>query len=251
MALVATPGLGADLDTRARPAVVCRDLLARGRYFLCRFNWWRHVEQTGGTGIARRATRALSAPVLGNVLARRAAGGDGRTRRLAGAARARRAIPAGMAGTVLDRVRARADQAAALRAPVISGDCHSHGGCARASRAVAFLAYKRGGVVVSHSSRCVACGRRGRCGADAPAGVYGLALRGRGPDLRTFRVVALRRQPRGAFFAECGHRGHLPGSRHLWPDRTGAYAVVSERRDCACAPQRRLRRTESGGRRLS
>ena len=47
----------------------------------------------------------LSAAVLGDVLAGRAAGGDGGAGGLAGEARARRAVPAGVAGSVLDRVR--------------------------------------------------------------------------------------------------------------------------------------------------
>ena len=73
-------------------------------------------------GIPWRAARRLSAAVLGDVLAGRAAGGHGGAGGVAGAARARRAVPAGVAGAVLDRVRTGADQAAALRAAALSGD---------------------------------------------------------------------------------------------------------------------------------
>src|SRR5579872_1085742 len=127
VALVAASGLGPDLDSGAGPAVVRRDLLARRRNLLCRFNRRRHVEQIGGTGIARRAAWSLSAAFLGDVLARRAVGGDGGTRRLASTARAGGTIPARLAGTVLDRVRDRADQTAALCTAALSRNRHPHG----------------------------------------------------------------------------------------------------------------------------
>ncbi len=53
------------------------------------------------------------------------AGGLGGACGLGGAARARRAIPAGLAGAVLDRIRTGGDQAAALCAAALSGDRHS------------------------------------------------------------------------------------------------------------------------------
>src|SRR5207253_6450917 len=88
-------------------------------------------------GVAWRAARRLPAAVLGDV---RAGGGARRPRRIRGvarAARARRAVPAGLADPVLDRVRAGADQAAALRAAALSGDRDPRGRRNGAARAVA------------------------------------------------------------------------------------------------------------------
>ena len=116
------PVLGPDVDAGSGAAVVRRDLLARRRYVFHGFDRRRHAEQARRAGIPRRAARALSAAVLGDVLAGSAAGGDGGAGGLAGAARARRAVPAGVAGSVLDRVRTGADQTAALRAAALSRD---------------------------------------------------------------------------------------------------------------------------------
>ena len=109
------------------------------------------LSKLGGAGIPWRAARPLSAAVLGDVLAGRGAGGDGGAGGMARAARARRAISAGVADPVLDRVRAGADQAAALRAAALSGDCDPHRGRAGAPRAVALLADARCGLVVRRS----------------------------------------------------------------------------------------------------
>ena len=70
-------------------------------------------------------------------------------------------------------------------------------------------------------------------------------------DLRSVRVVALRRQPRRTFAAERRGRGDVSGGGDLWRRGAGADAAVSERRDRARAAQRRLRRTEGRRGRLS
>src|SRR4029079_12012869 len=121
--MAAAPGLGPDVDAGAGAAVVRRDLLARGRGVLLQFTGRRHVEQARRAGIAWRAAWPLSAAVLDHVLAWRRAGGGGGVGGVARAARARRAVSPGVAGPVMDRVRTRADQAAALRAAALSGDC--------------------------------------------------------------------------------------------------------------------------------
>ena len=140
VAVAAAPGLGPDVDAGAGAAMVRRDLLARGRGVLLQFARRRHAEQARRAGIPWRAARPLSAAVLDHVLAGRGAGGDGGAGGMARAARARRAISAGVADPVLDRVRTGADQAAALRAAALSGDCDPHRRRAGAPRAVAVLA---------------------------------------------------------------------------------------------------------------
>ena len=203
-------------------------------------------------GIPRRAARALSAAVLGDVLAGRAAGGHGGAGGVAGAARARRAVSAGLADPVLDRVRTGADQAAALRAAALSGDRDPDGRRAGAPRAVAIAWLMRGAAwwfVIPAGASVLADRRRDR--ADAPAGVSGLAVRRGGADLRAVRVVAVRRQPRRTLAAECRGRGDVSGDCRLRRRGAGADAAVSERRDRARAAQRRLRRTEGRRRRLS
>ena len=103
--------------------------LRAGETFFVGFTRRRHAEQDRRAGIARRAAGDLSAAVLGDVLAGRADGGFGRAGGVAGAARARRAVPARLADAVMDHVRAGADQAAALRAAAISCDRDPHRRC--------------------------------------------------------------------------------------------------------------------------
>ena len=67
---------------------------------------------------------------------------------LAGAARARRAVSAGVADSVLDRVRTGADQTAALRAAALSGDRDPDRRRAGAAGAVAVVAEARRRLVV-------------------------------------------------------------------------------------------------------
>src|SRR5262249_55672669 len=122
LAVAAASGLGADVDAGAGAAVVHRDLLARGRHLLHQFARRRHAVEARRAGIARCAARLLSLAVLDHLLAGGTARGHGDPGGVAGAARARRAISAGLAGAVLDRVRVGADQAAALRAAALSGD---------------------------------------------------------------------------------------------------------------------------------
>ena len=74
---------------------------------------------------ARRAAGPLRAVVLRHLLSGLDAGGLGGAGGVGGAPRACRALSAGLAGAVLDRVRAGRDQAAALRAAALSGDRHS------------------------------------------------------------------------------------------------------------------------------
>ena len=92
MAVAAAPGVGPDVAAGAGAAVVRRDLLARRRCVLRGLARRRHAEQARRAGIPRRAAGDLSAAVLGDVLAGRAAGGHGGARGVAGAARARRAV---------------------------------------------------------------------------------------------------------------------------------------------------------------
>src|ERR1700687_3416452 len=115
---------------------------------------------------------------------------------VAGEAGARRAVPAGVAGAFLDRVRTGADQTAALRAAALSGDRHPDGRGAGAPRAVAIVAAARRCVVVCHSGCRFGHCRCRRDHGDASAGVSGVAVRGGRAHLRTVRVVALRRQSR-------------------------------------------------------
>ena len=113
----------------------------------------------------------LSAAVLDHLLAGRAARRNGGAGGVAGAARTGRAISAGVADPVLDRVRARADQAAALRAAALSGDRDPHGRRAGATRAVAVMAAARRGLVVRDSGAGFADCRDRRGDADATAGI--------------------------------------------------------------------------------
>src|SRR5205807_3982599 len=169
-------------DAGAGAAVVRCDLLARGRSLLHRFHRRRHVEQAGGAGIPWFTAGPLSVVVLDNVLARCAARGHGGPRGLAGAAGARRAVSARVAGSVLDRVRACADKTAALRAAALSGDRNPHGRRARAARAVALLADARLSLVV-HYPGAGLDHRRSRCDrAHPPTGVPGVATRGSSDD---------------------------------------------------------------------
>src|SRR5882757_6323347 len=139
LAVAAAAGLGADVASGAGAAVVRPDLLARRRNLLHRFRRWRHAGEVRRTGIPRRAARSLSAAVLGDVLAGRAAGRHGGAGGVAGAARAWRAISAGLADPVLDRVRTGFDKAAALRAAAVSRDRDPDGRRAGTPRAVAVV----------------------------------------------------------------------------------------------------------------
>src|ERR1700710_2803084 len=104
MDMASAAGMGPDMAPDPGAALVHRDLLARRRYVLCRLTRRRHAEQDRSAGIPRRAAGDLSGAVLGDVLAGRANGGPGRARGVAGAARAGRAIPSGLADAVMDHV---------------------------------------------------------------------------------------------------------------------------------------------------
>src|SRR4030088_699494 len=95
MAVASASGMGPDVAAGSGAAGVRRDLLARRRCVFLRFDRRRHVEQASRAGIPRRTAGALSAAVLGDVLAGSAPGGDGGPGGLAGEAGARRAVPAG------------------------------------------------------------------------------------------------------------------------------------------------------------
>src|SRR6266404_2245465 len=192
MAVAPASGMGPDVDACSGAAVVRRDLLESRRYIFRRLDRRRHAEQAGGAGIARGAAWALSAIVLGDVLAGSAAGGNGGAGGVAGEARARRAVPAGLAGPVLDRVRAGADQAAALCAAALSGDRHVDGRGAGTPRAVAIVVDERRGLVVRDSRNSIGDCRRRRHHGDASADISGMAVRGGGADLRIAGLVALR-----------------------------------------------------------
>ena len=79
------------------------------------------------TGSPWRAAGILFGAVLGDVLAGMCAGGPRRADGVESAARAGRAIPAGLADPVLARVRSGDDQAAALCSAALSG--HRHPDC--------------------------------------------------------------------------------------------------------------------------
>jgi hypothetical protein len=153
-----------------------------------------------------------------------------------------RAISAGVAGPVLDRVRTGADQAAALRAAALSGDCDSYRRRAGAPRAVAVLADPWCGLVVCHSGGGIRDRRHRSHQADALPRLSGLAVPGGGDDLRLDRVVDVRGQPRRALAAECGGRGDVSGGRNLRHRHAVADDIVSECRGRAGASQRGLRR---------
>src|SRR3569623_1799864 len=123
MAEAPASGAGRDLDADPDPAVVHRDLYEIGRQLFRSFGRRRHAEQgRSSPGIPWRTARPLFLTVLGDVLAGLDACGRRRTCGLARTARARRAVPAGVAGAVLDRVRTRYHQAAALRVAAVPRD---------------------------------------------------------------------------------------------------------------------------------
>src|SRR6185437_12338325 len=84
----------------------------------------RHAEQAGGAGIPWGAAWRLSVTVLADILAWCATRGHGGAGGLADAARIRRAVPAGVAGAVLDRIRTGIDQTATLRPAALPCDRH-------------------------------------------------------------------------------------------------------------------------------
>src|SRR6266481_8386583 len=143
MAVASASGMGPDVGPGSGAALVRRDLLARRRCIFRGFDRRRHVEQAVRAGIPWRTARSLSAAVLGDVLAGSGARRDGGAGGVAGEAGARRAVPAGVAGSVLDRIRTGADQTAALRAAALSGDRHPDGWGAGAPRVVAIVAAAR------------------------------------------------------------------------------------------------------------
>src|SRR4029077_14097355 len=192
LALAAASCLGRELAFCSGAALVCRHLLARRRSILCRFHWRRHAEQAVGTGISRRSARSLSPACLGDVLAGRTDGADGGACGVAREAGAGSAISAGLARTLLDRLRAGADQTAALRAAALPRDRDPHRRRARAEGAVAIVVEEWSSLVVRDPRTCLRDGRRHRGWPDAPAGISGLAIRGCGPHLRIVRMVALR-----------------------------------------------------------
>ncbi len=157
------------------------------------------VDSIGGDMLSKLAAQEshgappgrLSAAVLGDVLARRAARGSCGARGVAGAARAGGAVFAGVACPFLDRVRTGAHQAAALRAAALSGDRDPDRGRAGAAGAVAILVDARRGLVVRNSGRDLARRRDRGHQADAAAVVSRLAVRGGSVDFRPVRVVAL------------------------------------------------------------
>ena len=130
--------------------------------------------------------------VLGHVLAGRGSGRACRAHGVAVAARAGRAISAGLADAIMARVRSGDHQAAALRAAALSGHRDPDRGDRRRRRAGArTLAHARHGrlVPVSGGDRDFDSGRQR---ADRPQSrSHRLAVRGRRGYLRTVRLVAL------------------------------------------------------------
>ena len=121
--LVAAPVRRPGLADAAGAALVRRDRRQVRRRFHRAVGRRGHAGQGDRrTGIAWRAAGILLSAVLGDVLAGLGAGGTGRAARLAGAARAGRALSAGVADAVLGGVRGGDHQAAALRAAALSGD---------------------------------------------------------------------------------------------------------------------------------
>ncbi len=106
--------------------------------------------------------------VLRHLLSGLDAGRTGGARGLGGAPRAGGALPAGLAGAVLDRVRTGGDQAAALRAAALSGDRHPDRRRGRIQSAVAAgVAGARRDVVVPGAAD-LQHRRGGRRGGDRP-----------------------------------------------------------------------------------
>ncbi len=162
-----------------------------GDTFFAEFDRRRHAEQAGRAGVARRTARTVSAHVLGDVLAGSTASRNGGAGGLAGEARARRAIPAGVAAAFVDRIRTGVDQTAALRAATLPGNRYPRRRRAGAPRAVAIMAEARRRLVVPYSG-CGLGHRRGRRHrADASTCLSGVAVRGSGVNLGAVRVVAL------------------------------------------------------------
>ena len=201
-----------------------------------------------GAGDPRRAARLLPGSVLGDVLARCTACSGCSASGVAASPRAAAALPAGMGRTVLARVRAGRDQAAALRAPALSGGCDPDRARDRAPRAFRQsasdalhrdVADLHGG----HSGgRGLACALHAR-----PVRLACLAFRRGRTHFRVLCLAALRCRRRGAL---------LParGGRHAVHDLCGAgrrhsvdAAGVSERR--ARRDYSRCRLPQSGDRR--
>src|SRR5690606_32446964 len=142
VALAAAVGLGTDVGACPHHAVVCRDLPPRRRHVFHGLNRRRHAEQARGSGITWSAARHLLPAVLDYVLARRGARGAGGARSLARAAGAGGAVSARVADSVMDRVRIRVDEAAALCAAALSRDSDPVGLGAGAPRPVAIMAHQ-------------------------------------------------------------------------------------------------------------
>src|SRR5262249_35848483 len=102
-----------------------------------------------------------------------------------------RAISAGLVGSLLDRVRTRTDQVAALCVAALSRDRHPHGRRAGTTRALALLADARLGLVVCDSRARRDLGRGRRDHADTATGIPGVAAVRGGDDPRPVRLVAL------------------------------------------------------------
>ena len=212
---------------RAGAAVVRGDRRQVGHGVLHRRGRPRHAgESDERAGGARRAARLLPAAVLCDLLAGRGAGRACRAARLAGAARAGRAVSAGLARAVMDRVRSRDDQAAALRAAALSGDRdldRRHSRAWRPRQEPLDRARHRRLVLDAGADRR-GCRCRVHLFRPRPR-PHRLAVRRRRGGLRPVRLVALRRRRRRA----------LAAARH------GGVGVRSPSRSMP-SPSRRCRR---------
>src|SRR5690349_12539370 len=136
MVLAAAADLGCDVDPGTRTAMVRRHRASLWRRVLYLVSRGRPFQQGGlATGIARRAARLLPRHLLADVLAGSRARGPCGSAGVVRATPAHDSISAGLAGPVVDRVRARDHQAAALCAAALSGDCDPHRWRARTANA--------------------------------------------------------------------------------------------------------------------
>ena len=205
-------------------------------------------EDLQGAGNPRRAARLLSAAVLADVLAGRAARRDRGAGGVAAAPRAADALPARLARAELDRVRAGGHQAAALRAAALSGDRDPDRARDRArARCRTMRISSRFNVMWPIFAAVLPAGRDHRPDLRARAvRLARLAVRGGLGDLRLLRLAPLRRGGRGALVRARQHRRAVHVRRGARRRRAADAAGVPEPR--ARRADRRQRLPQSGGR---
>ena len=196
-------------------------------------------------GIPRVAARLLFPAVLGDILARGHARGVGCAGGLGGSTRAGHQVLARLAASVLDRIRARGDQAPPLRAAALSRGRDPDRRGRRCPAVVACAEAGWGDDLVVRG--CGAGGHHGHCGAhhDRPAvRAVGMAddRRRRRPGLSCLAFLRQRRRRAVAAARGCGRDPHRDCDLQL--DPAVARPTVSER--CARARPARQRVPAAG-----